>query len=298
MLGRIAKVFLIGLAVSLLTAAFAAAQAPTTISYQGRLADASGQPLTDPPAVFFAIYAAPTGGTALYTSPAMNIHPDANGVFTVELGPFAASVFDGSKRYLGIKVGTDAEMTPRQLLTSGPYALGVADAPGIAFRESTPANIFRNFPPGTTALDSISIIVPGPGYVYVWAHTDVSVDHNIGTRDEIYLQVSTTPASISYSNYGFTQIMVPSELPTQTSRWYTYSCDAHRPFYVSAAGTYKYYLNGNVSSGAGDNDSFFDLQITAMYFPTAYGTVDKAMAEPGDGSGQVRTGGPSAEPTE
>jgi len=138
MLGRIAKMFLIGLAVCFLTAAFAAAQAPTTISYQGRLTDAAGDPLTDPPVVFFYIYAAATGGAPLYTSPAMNIHPDANGVFTVELGPFAANVFDGSKRYLGIKVGADAEMTPRQILTAAPYSLATND---IADNSVTSAKI-------------------------------------------------------------------------------------------------------------------------------------------------------------
>jgi hypothetical protein len=360
MLGRIAKVFLIGMAVCLLTAAIVAAQAPTTISYQGRLTDATGQPITTATSVVFAIYSTPTGGSALYSS-TKSVTPDGNGIFTVELGPFASNVFDGSKRYLGIKVGSDGEMTPRQLLTAGPYSLStgaiadnsvtsakiaagavgnsdlatnavttdkiasgavgnsdlasnavngakvsdgsltradLADEPGIAFLESTPANTFRPFPAATTALDSVSITVPGAGYVYVWAHTDIAVDHITGTRDEIYLQVATRAASITYGDYGFTQISVPSELPTQAYRWYMFSCDAHRPFAVAGAGTYKYFVNGVVISGAGDNDSFFDLQITAMYFPTAYGTVNKAMAEPGGGSGQVPTGESSGAPTE
>lgn len=128
MLGRIAKVFFIGIAVSLLTAAFVAAQTPTTISYQGRLTNATGQPITTATSVTFAIYSVPSGGTALYTS-TQSVTPDANGIFTVELGPFGASVFDGSKRYLGIKAGADAEMTPRQLLTSAPYAFNTTNIP-------------------------------------------------------------------------------------------------------------------------------------------------------------------------
>jgi len=121
MLGRIVNVILFSLAVVLLTAALSAAQAPTTISYQGRLTDDAGQPISSTSSVTFAVYAAPTGGSPLFTT-TQNITPDANGIFTVELGPIGAAVFDGSKRYLGIKVGADAEMTPRQLLTSGPYS--------------------------------------------------------------------------------------------------------------------------------------------------------------------------------
>jgi hypothetical protein len=308
MRGRIVNVMLISAAALLLTASFSAAQAPNTISYQGRLTDDAGQPITTTVSVTFAIYDTPTGGSVLYTT-TQNITPDGNGIFTVELGPIGSTVFNGSKRYLGIKVGADSEMTPRQLLTSGPYSFAtnsigansitssevvnsslydvdLADEPGLAFRESTPANIFRPIPTGTNALDSISITVPAAGYVYVWAHTDISVDHVNGTTDEVYFQVAQTAGTITYTNYGFAQVVVPRELPTQASRWYIYPVDAHRPFYVSTAGTYKFYANCSVWSGDTDNDSFFDLQMTAMYFPTAYGAVDKGITPPGGATHQ------------
>jgi hypothetical protein len=104
----------------------AAAQAPNTIMYQGRLTNAAGTPITTSTSVVFAVYAAASGGSAIWTETIANVTPDAQGVFTVELGlvtPLPANLFDGSKRYLGIKVASDAEMTPRQVLTSGPYSL-------------------------------------------------------------------------------------------------------------------------------------------------------------------------------
>ncbi|EFK95966.1 hypothetical protein LDC_2016, partial [sediment metagenome] len=102
-------------------------------------------------------------------------------------------------------------------------------------------------------------------------------------------QVSTTRAAVAYDGYGFAQVHVPAQLPTQTSRYYTQPVEAHRPFSVTSAGTYKYYANIHQISGAGDADSFFDLQITAMYFPSAYGTVDK--------SGSAQEGGTQLLPT-
>jgi hypothetical protein len=55
------------------------------------------------------------------------ITPDA-GYFSAKLGDvtaFPATVFDGSNAtlFLGIKIGADAEMAPRQALTSVPFAL-------------------------------------------------------------------------------------------------------------------------------------------------------------------------------
>lgn len=103
------------------TALNVSAQAPNSIMYQGRLTNAAGDPITTATSVTFYIYAAASGGAPLFTS-AQSVTPDANGVFTVELSPVSAAILDGSKRYLAIKVGADAEMTPRQLLTSAPYA--------------------------------------------------------------------------------------------------------------------------------------------------------------------------------
>ncbi len=113
------------LLLALCLASLAAAQAPTTMMYQGRLTNATGAPITSATSVVFSIYTVATGGTALWTE-TKSITPDAQGIFTVELGlttPLTATMFaSGAKMYIGIKAGTDAEMTPRQVLTSVPFA--------------------------------------------------------------------------------------------------------------------------------------------------------------------------------
>ncbi len=129
-----ARVLFLGcLALALLWSSWAGAQAPTTMAYQGRLLAATGAPVTAATSVAFRIYAAASGGTALWTE-TRSVTPDANGVFTIDLGattPLTTTIFDGTVRYLGLQAGADAEMTPRQALSAVPYALrsGAAAAP-------------------------------------------------------------------------------------------------------------------------------------------------------------------------
>jgi hypothetical protein len=119
-----ATVLLVGI---VLAASSAAAGVPPTIAYQGRLFDASDHPITGTLTVKFALYAAPTGGTPVWTETQSVAFGD--GTFAVQLGsvtPFDASTFDGSTRFLGVTVATDSEMTPRAPVVSVPYALSAS----------------------------------------------------------------------------------------------------------------------------------------------------------------------------
>lgn len=105
-------------------AASAMGQVPQRMNFQGILTNASGVRLTGDFPVVFAIYGFSTGGTALWSES----HPSitvTNGFCQVVLGsitPLPLNLFDGAPRFLGIKVGADPEMTPRQELTSVPSA--------------------------------------------------------------------------------------------------------------------------------------------------------------------------------
>lgn len=113
-------------AAQLLFAAPAAlgAAVPATVGYQGRLYDQNGNPVSGTMSVTFALYAGGSGGTAVWSE--TQSVSFANGYFAVQLGSvtaFGTTAFDGTVRYLGVKVGTDAEMTPRTAVASVPYAL-------------------------------------------------------------------------------------------------------------------------------------------------------------------------------
>jgi hypothetical protein len=85
-----------------------------TTSYQGYLTDDVGNPLTGTVDITFTIYDALVGGNQKWTETIKNVEV-SDGLFNVVLGlstPIDSDDVD-SDRYLGIKVETDPEMTPR-----------------------------------------------------------------------------------------------------------------------------------------------------------------------------------------
>ncbi len=113
----------------LLAFSLSQAQVPQVINYQGMLTDAGGTALNGSFVIEFKIYDAPTAGTALWTE-TQTVAVTA-GLFDVLLGsvtPIPYTVFDGSDKYLSLKVGTDPEMTPRKRLVSVGYALRAYNA--------------------------------------------------------------------------------------------------------------------------------------------------------------------------
>ena len=116
----------------MLSAGSASAAVPTTITHQGRLFDDKNAPVNKTLEVVFTLYVSEDAAAKVLWTETRSVTFD-NGYFSVSLGdttPFDATVFDGSVRYLGIKVGTDAEMTPRAATRSVPYALLANDVNG------------------------------------------------------------------------------------------------------------------------------------------------------------------------
>jgi len=114
----------LAIAVLMLLVGSVLAAVPQLMNYQGKLTDANGNPIDGTVSIVFSIYPDSTGGTALWTEtqPTVTV---TSGLFNVLLGSVNAipdSIFDGSTRWLGIKVGIDPEMTPRQRIVSVGYA--------------------------------------------------------------------------------------------------------------------------------------------------------------------------------
>ena len=106
------------------------ANLPDVIHYQGKLVDpGTGDPVSGQHQFVFSIYDADPGGNLLWQE-TQNVSVQ-DGWFSVMLGVQTAlsdSIFDGNPRYLGIKVGADPEMTPRQPLATVPYAFRAKNA--------------------------------------------------------------------------------------------------------------------------------------------------------------------------
>ncbi|MEX0621938.1 MAG: hypothetical protein WD187_03020 [Candidatus Woykebacteria bacterium] len=135
----------------------AAASPPRILSFQGRLTDSSGDPVTSATDVVFKIYDARTGGTLLWTSKTWSVTPDSNGIFSVCLGgqdttddcllngvadtAIPSTLFsENAALYLGVTAGSDSEMTPRQRIASVSYALNSDTLDGFHGSQSPGAN--------------------------------------------------------------------------------------------------------------------------------------------------------------
>ncbi len=138
----------------LLNAPSAQAAVPTTINFQGRLANASGVTMANGSYnMRFRIHTAPTGGTLLWTETreTTNRVVVTNGLFTVQLGsvtPLTASIFNNaSTLYFEIELPTpgtatcstascqtwtEGAMTPRSVIAASAYAMNAATLDGIA----------------------------------------------------------------------------------------------------------------------------------------------------------------------
>ncbi len=157
------------------------ADIPNTIGYQGYLTDSGGVPIQTPVDMTFALYPVVIGGSPVWAEVHLGIQPN-QGLFSVELGgsgsPVYTSDLDG-ERWLGVTVGGDEEMVPRQKYSSVAYSL-LADEANLAYdldiTPSDPIHVGAITDDGTTALDGANSIWISGQYAYIASHTDDGVE--------------------------------------------------------------------------------------------------------------------------
>jgi hypothetical protein len=121
----------------------AAAQGvPRTMSYQGYLSDAAGQPVADGTyRLTFTLYNGEFAGGTIWTETQPSVQV-TRGLFAVVLGdvtPLSAA-FD-TQYWLGVKIGNDAELAPRVKLATTAYSHRAREADGIAVGTITNAHV-------------------------------------------------------------------------------------------------------------------------------------------------------------
>jgi hypothetical protein len=123
------------LAVLLLALApMAGADVPHQMLYQGHVTDSGGAPLDTFINMTFTIYDDSTGSGVQWTETQSPVRI-TNGLFNVLLGsvnPISDTVFSDTIRWLGIKIGSDAEISPRTRLVTVPYAYRVSTIDGAS----------------------------------------------------------------------------------------------------------------------------------------------------------------------
>ncbi len=115
--------------VFLLLTSLLLADVPHLISYQGRLTNSSGVPLTGSHNITFTLYNAAVGGTALWTETHSGVVLNSDGLYNVMLGsvtPFPTTVDFSIRYWLAVSVDGGSEIC-RYELGASPYALNIAD---------------------------------------------------------------------------------------------------------------------------------------------------------------------------
>ena len=114
-----------------------------------------------------------------------------------------------------------------------------------------------NYPGG-----SVTITVPGAGTLIVEADAWMKLDHTTGTNDLLVLNIGTTATD---QGTAFSQMhwSIPSAMPTTPLSDYSFM--VRGVFTITTAGTYTYYLNGYMSSGASTDEFWYDTMTATFY---------------------------------
>jgi hypothetical protein len=164
----------------------AASEVTSSISYQGRLADSAGEPLSGTYDMTFRLYEYPSS-TALDTD--THSVEVTEGLFNTDIC-FDQNYFDGRELWLGIIVEGEV-MTPRQEFKPVPYALSLR--PGAVINGSVSGSILEvnndlsygeGILIGTTGENSDGVVVRTQGAISagVWAETYGDLSAGVAAR--------------------------------------------------------------------------------------------------------------------
>lgn len=209
-----ASVFAVFTVFALSAPAFAATGINQELNYQGTLKDAAGNTVADGSYdMVFKLYTASSGGspiwTGTYTAANGNAVTVTKGLFTVLLGSGTGNSLSGvnfnqDTLYLGITVGTDAEMTPRLRVGSAAYAFNAGAVNGLSF---DPAGSYSAgnvvFADAASALSATSSIYidPSTGNIGIGTSTTPTA---LSVAGDITVSSTTDPSEgeIVFGNLG------------------------------------------------------------------------------------------------
>jgi hypothetical protein len=104
---------------------------------------------------------------------------------------------------------------------------------------------------------------------------NAAISHTNGTNSLTVIGVSNTDSSVPANQDNY--LSLPWTLPSGT---YMFPTSVHGLFYEASAGTFTYYLLGYAATGS---CLCYELQLTLLFVPTAYGAFDPMLASAAPG---------------
>lgn len=111
----------------------------------------------------------------------------------------------------------------------------------------------------------VTIRAPGPGTIIVRATVGVGINHTFGVSDTARVVIGTSPTDCDLNNYT-AFVSIPWSLPTETVHYVTVPIQRAVP--VSGAGTFTFYVNAVMDTGASALDRFDSASVVAVFYPS------------------------------
>jgi len=177
-------------------------QRPTRqLSFQGRLTDSAGTPITTATNVVFRLFPLLSGGSEIYNSSTCSVTPDQNGIFNTLIGDgtcgaeITAGVFsDNVSVFIEVQVGVET-LTPRQQIATVGYALNSETLQGYPASPSATENtipVMNNS--GDIVLGSLSPNIESTSGTFTLTGQAITISTAVGSGGNIILQPDTAGA--------------------------------------------------------------------------------------------------------
>jgi len=160
----------------------------------------------------------------------------------------------------------------------------ILDEPGLASIKSNELSPY-NMTTSATAITSRTIVCPADGYVYLSASYEIDIQLTTGTAAYGIVGLSDDPAMVP-DNQDLTFF-----LPAGAASGFYLTPGGNTAVYPVTAGSHTFYLVGYKNSSAAEV-LVWDVQLNALYVPTAYGTVTGPALATGAAAGEQRSDAP------
>ncbi|MDH4035469.1 MAG: hypothetical protein OEV80_16870, partial [candidate division Zixibacteria bacterium] len=144
---------------------------------------------------------------------------------------------------------------------------GIAQSKGVSCNDVTSTSTMED-------IQTISITIPSDGYIFLLGHAEAEFNGTTsGNRVDVQLDETSggSPVNGNFVRIGLTAYSGTSYMDFDVSLQRTY---------FKSAGTYTFRMEAR-HLGSGDASLCFPI-ITAMYFPSSYGTVTTVAGNPED----------------
>jgi hypothetical protein len=240
---------------------------PKTINFQGKLiSKADGNPITIPTDIKFLLYNHATNtGLAEQWFDTISATPDANGIFSVTLGPGGniplGNVDFNQALWLELQISMQT-LAPRQPLSASPYAFYAVTAE-VAVLAHTAETVLSSAPAGGWVDDGTVVSLATPS-------DKVSIEGNSYFGGRVGIGTTTPAAKLHVAGSGDTRIYVSggavtAELfsTTDTNTGYVGTLSNH-PFALRTNDLNRITILADGKVGIGSNSPTSPLQVVNL----------------------------------